>query len=61
MTPNEAKSLRDGEAILYQGRNATFIRLNDSGRGAFINTGRDGRHYIMCVTVRDIEKKSVKF
>jgi hypothetical protein len=57
MTPNEAKSLRDGEAILYQGRNATFIRLNDSGRGAYINTGRAGRLYIMCVTVADIEKK----
>lgn len=57
MTTNEAKSLREGDTILYQGRNATFLRLNDSGRGAYINTGRAGRLYIMCVTVADIEKK----
>nr|DAM78276.1 MAG TPA: hypothetical protein [Caudoviricetes sp.] len=58
MTPNEAKSLLDGDAVLYQGRNATFLCLNESGRGAYIDTGRADKHYMMCVTVGDIEKVS---
>lgn len=31
MTPNEAKSLLDGDAVLYQGRNATFLCLTRVG------------------------------
>lgn len=58
MTPKEARSLLDGDAVLYQGRSATFICLNDGGRGAYIDTGRADKHYMMCVTVGDIEKVS---
>ena len=59
MTTNEAKSLCKGDPILYQGCNAIFLRLNDNGRGAYINTGRAGRLNIMCVTVGDIEKEQI--